>query len=131
MREFLRQRLPEYMIPGWYVLLEQMPLTANGKVNRRALPAPERSSTELDKEYVEPRTEAEEVLAAIMCEVLRIERVSINDNFFEMGGHSLLATQVISRIRKSFLVDMSLRTIFDAPTIAGLAELVGSDTQAK
>ena len=98
-----------------------MPLTRNGKVDRRALPAPEEVWSEGETEFVAPRTPIEEVLAGIWCDVLRTTRIGVNDNFFELGGHSLLATQVISRIREAFSIEIPVRAIFEKPTLAMLA----------
>ncbi|MHC5759315.1 non-ribosomal peptide synthase/polyketide synthase [Nostoc sp.] len=120
LRQFLKSRLPEYMVPSVFVILESLPLTPNGKVNRRALPAPEPSSELLEK-YVAPRTPIEEILALIWQQVLKVELVGRHDNFFELGGHSLLATQLISRVRSSLKVELPLRSLFAAPTIAQLA----------
>ncbi|HEX7242004.1 MAG TPA: amino acid adenylation domain-containing protein, partial [Longimicrobiaceae bacterium] len=118
LRGRLGGKLPGYMVPGTYVVLERLPLTANGKVDRRALPAPERGPEE---EFVGPRTAAEELLAGIWAEVLRVERVGVEDNFFVLGGHSLLATQVVSRARQAFGVEVPLRALFEAPTVSALA----------
>ncbi|MFN6515779.1 MAG: non-ribosomal peptide synthase/polyketide synthase [Nostoc sp. CreGUA01] len=120
LRQFLKSKLPEYMVPSAIVILESIPLTPNGKVDRRALPAPEPSSELLDK-YVAPRTPIEEILALIWQQVLKVELVGRHDNFFELGGHSLLATQLISRIRNNLKVELPLRSLFAAPTIAQLA----------
>ncbi|MBV9773817.1 MAG: amino acid adenylation domain-containing protein, partial [Gemmatimonadetes bacterium] len=118
LRERLSRRLPEHMVPGAIVVLDRLPLNANGKVDRRVLPAPEQGT---GAEYVAPRTAAEEVLSGIWAEVLGAERVGIEENFFELGGHSLLATQVVSRVRQAFGVELPLRALFEAPTVAGLA----------
>jgi acyl carrier protein len=118
----LSKRLPEYMVPAAYVRLEALPLTPNGKVDRRALPAPELASAE--ERYVAPRTPVEEVLAGIWAEVLRLERVGVEESFFELGGHSLLATRAVSRVREAFGVELPLRAIFESPTVAGLAPQV-------
>ena len=120
-REYLRERLPEYMVPSAFVVLERMPLTANGKVDRKALPAPGPSAGE-GGGYVAPRTAAEEVLAGIWSEVLGASRVGVTDDFFALGGHSLLATQVASRVREVFGVEVPLRSLFEHPTVEGLAE---------
>jgi hypothetical protein len=112
------------MIPAAFVLLEELPLTPNNKINRRTLPAPEFSRAELADEFVAPRTPTEELLAGIFAQVLGVERVGVRDNFFELGGHSLLATQVISRTRAAFQVEVALRCLFEAPTVAGLGEVV-------
>ena len=121
LRQFLKAQLPEYMVPSAFVILESLPLTSNGKVDRRALPAPDFQSEE---QYVAPRSPIEEILAAIWIKVLKVEQVGIHDNFFELGGHSLLATQLISRIRKAFKVEMPLRELFVAPTVAALAQVI-------
>ncbi|MUG94288.1 amino acid adenylation domain-containing protein [Scytonema sp. UIC 10036] len=120
-REFLSAKLPEYMIPRAIVILESLPLTPNGKVDRRALPAPD-ISREFSDQYVAPRTPVEEILSLIWTQVLKVERVGIHDRFFELGGHSLLATQLISRVRNSFKVELPLRSLFAAPTIAALSQ---------
>jgi amino acid adenylation domain-containing protein len=122
LREHLRESLPEYMVPSAFVVLEQLPLTPAGKLDVRALPAPELGPAE--ETYVAPRTPTEEVLAGIWAEVLRLERVGVKDNFFEVGGHSLLATRVVSRVRDVFAVELPLRALFESPTVAGLAPQV-------
>jgi amino acid adenylation domain-containing protein len=119
LRAHLRRSLPEYMVPAAFVVLEAMPLTPNGKVDRKALPAPDLASAE--GEYVTPRTPVEEVLAEIWAEVLRLERVGVHESFFELGGHSLMAIRVISRVRAVFGVELPLRVLFEGPTIAELA----------
>jgi len=117
LRVYLKQRLPEYMVPSDFVTLTELPLTPNGKVDRKALPAPEHSGREDVSGYVPARTPVEEVLSGIWEQVLRVERVGVHENFFELGGHSLLATQVISRIREAFRVELPLRVIFESPTV--------------
>jgi hypothetical protein len=124
LRRFLKQRLPDPMVPSAFVLLETLPLTANGKVDRRALPEPDRTRPDLEPTFVAPRTPIEEVLAGIWAQVLDVHPVGIHDDFFELGGHSLLATQIMSCVRDALLVDLPLRTLFDVPTIAGLAQSV-------
>ncbi|MDZ8090962.1 MAG: amino acid adenylation domain-containing protein [Nostoc sp. DedQUE05] len=124
LRQFLKAKLPEYMVPSAFVLLESLPLTSNGKVDRRALPKPELDSILLEK-FVAPRTPMEEMLAQIWAEVLKVEQVGIHDNFFELGGHSLLATQLLSRIRTSFKVELALRELFARATVAELAQSIG------
>lgn len=121
LRGYLKERLPDYMVPSIFILLEKLPLTPNGKVDRRALPAPEVGERALETNYVEPQSPIEEVLCAVWSELLGVERVGINDNFFDLGGHSLLATQLISRVTESFAVELPLRTIFDLPTVRELA----------
>ncbi|MFL9459672.1 non-ribosomal peptide synthase/polyketide synthase [Scytonema tolypothrichoides VB-61278_2] len=123
LRQFLKAKLPEYMVPSAFVILESLPLTPNGKVDRRALPKPELDSTRLEK-YVAPRTPVEEILAQIWAQVLKVEQVSIHNNFFELGGHSLLATQLVSRIRNIFTVELPLRELFAAATVAELAQSI-------
>jgi acyl carrier protein len=112
------------MLPSVYVVLDKLPLTPHGKVDRQALPRPEGTERELDVPFVAPRNAIEEVLAEVFGEVLRVERVGVNDNFFDLGGHSLLATQLVSRVRKDFQPDLPLRKIFEAPTVAALAALL-------
>jgi amino acid adenylation domain-containing protein len=119
LRAHVRRSLPEYMVPSAFVFLDALPLTPNGKVDRKALPAPELASAE--GRYVAPRTLVEEVLAEIWAEVLRVERVGVEESFFELGGHSLLATRVVSRVRELFGVELPLRALFDGPTVAELA----------
>ncbi|HEY0737636.1 MAG TPA: amino acid adenylation domain-containing protein, partial [Herpetosiphonaceae bacterium] len=120
LRQHLGSRLPSYMVPSTIVILEALPLTAHGKVDRRALPAPEITSAPADT-FVAPRTPVEELLAESWAGVLRLHRVGIHDNFFDMGGHSLLATQVISRVRDLFQVELTLRSFLETPTIAKIA----------
>ena len=124
LRNFLKRKLPEYMVPSTFVFLGALPLTPHGKVDRRALPEPDQERPEITHSYVAPRTPAEAAIAAIWSMVLKLERVSIRDNFFDLGGHSLLATQVISRVRAAFQMDLPLRTLFEAPTIEGLSTAI-------
>jgi amino acid adenylation domain-containing protein len=123
LRHFLKQKLPDYMVPGAFVVLEALPLTRNGKVDRRALPAPDLRK-ELEESFVAPRTPIEEMLASIWSNILLIDSVGVHDNFFTLGGHSLLATQVISRVRDTILIELPLRSLFEAPTIAEFASRV-------
>lgn len=118
LRAYLKDRLPDYMIPSAFKLLEELPLTPNGKIDRKALLRMPLDNSGLEKSYVPPSTPEEEVVAEIWADVLSVGRVGLHDNFFELGGHSLLATQVISRVRKMYQVDLSLRYLFENPTIA-------------
>src|SRR5262245_12731193 len=122
LKSYVRERLPEYMVPGVIVELKRLPLTANGKVDRKALPEPVMGE-ELD-EGEEARTAVEEIIAGIWAEMLRVERVGVNRNFFELGGHSLAATRVVSRVREVLGAEVAVRAIFETPTVAGLAEVV-------
>jgi acyl carrier protein len=115
---YLRAQLPATMVPSSFVFLDKLPLTPNGKVDRSRLPMPE---TVQRGEFVAPRTPVEEKIAEIWAEVLRVDRVGIDDNFFDLGGHSLLATQVVSRMRTFFNYDIPLRSLFEAPTVEALA----------
>ncbi len=124
LRQFLKEHLPEYMIPAAFVILKALPLTPNGKVDRRILPKPEITNAELETTFVAPRTALEAKLAEIWCTVLHREQVGIYDNFFELGGHSLLITSVISRIQEHFSIVLPLRSLFTAPTIAELSQLI-------
>ncbi|MGB7922916.1 MAG: AMP-binding protein, partial [Pyrinomonadaceae bacterium] len=121
LRSYLQRHLPEYMVPAAYVFLDEFPLTQSGKVDKRALPAPDLSRTMGDQPYQAPRTPVEAILAGIWGELLKIERVGINDNFFTLGGHSLLAMQLLSRVREAFQVELPLRAIFESPTVVGMA----------
>ncbi len=120
LRDFLRRKLPDYMVPSFFVALEAFPLTPNGKLDRKALPPPDAAHPERGDPYVAPRTPVEEVLAGIWSRVLRVERVGVQDGFFDLGGHSLLATQAVSRARDAFHLELPLRWLFETPTVAGL-----------
>ena len=120
LRAFLREQLPDYMMPAAVIELAELPLTPTGKVNRRALPAPEYDA-QLKESYVAPRTPAEQLLAAVWGEVLKVSRVGVNDNFFELGGHSLLAVRLFARLEKDFGKRLPLATLFQAPTVRQLA----------
>ena len=125
LRRTCRTRLPDYMVPSSFVQLEALPLTANGKVDRRALPAPQTSVG--DETYVAPRNYREIRLAAMFADVLGLDRVGLHDNFFEIGGHSLLATKVVSRIRAAFGTELPLRRVFESPTVSELARCLGEE----
>ncbi|WYL99225.1 MAG: amino acid adenylation domain-containing protein [Gloeotrichia echinulata CP02] len=124
LRNLIKKKLPDYMIPTAFVFLEALPLTPNGKINRRALPAPDTTQRNLEVDFVAPRTATEQELATIWAEVLKVKQVGIHDNFFELGGHSLLATQVISRLREAFSLEFPLRYLFENSTIAELSQTV-------
>jgi thioesterase domain-containing protein/acyl carrier protein len=127
LRAFLKERVPEYMIPAAFVYLNSLPLTLNGKVDRRALPAPDWQRPEDHIGYVAPRTEVEAVLAEIWAEILKVERVGIHDNFFELGGHSLMGSRLVARVCKELQVDVPLRRLFECPTVAALADRLSGD----
>jgi len=131
LRSFLKQKLPEYMVPSAFVFLNEIPLTPNGKLDRKALPEPDQSRPELDEGSAAPRTPVEEILSTIWAGILKLGKVDIHDNFFQLGGHSLLATQVISRINDVFATDVQLRRLFETPTIVGLAASIDAYLAAK
>ena len=131
LRGFLDARLPGYMVPSTFVELDALPLTGSGKINRRALPEPDIASFKSEREYVEPRTQAERTIAGIYTKVLGIERVGAADNFFDFGGHSLQATQVVSRLRDAFGVTVTLRDIFEAPVVEALAKVIEQATNGR
>jgi amino acid adenylation domain-containing protein len=131
LRRHLKHKLPEYMIPSLFVRLDALPLTNSGKVDRRALPAPEPDQEERGEEYVAPRSVVEEMLASIWSEVLGGVKVGVNDNFFDLGGHSLLATQVMSRVREAFGIEIALRSLFEQPTVEELAETIAEGLRAE
>ena len=122
LRGALGRELPEHLVPSAIVVLDALPLTPNGKLDRRALPAPEYSGGAVRRL---PRTPREEVLCGLFAETLGVERVGIDDNFFELGGHSLLATRLISRLRSVLDVEVSIRALFEAPSVAGLDQSLG------
>ncbi|MFE1744013.1 amino acid adenylation domain-containing protein [Coleofasciculus sp. H7-2] len=123
LRSFLKEKLPEYMVPSAFVVLKALPLTPNGKIDRSALPAPETIKPVADT-FVAPRNGVEEVLAGIWIQLLKLEKVGIYDNFFDLGGHSLLIPQLLAKMRETFQIELSLRDFFDAPTIADLARSI-------
>jgi amino acid adenylation domain-containing protein len=121
LRSFLKQTLPEYMLPAAFVMLEALPLSPNGKVDRQTLPQPRPTDFSPERAFVAPRTPIEDALARILADVLGLERVGVHDNFFDLGGHSLLATRVVSRLQEALSVELTLRQIFETPTVGGLA----------
>lgn len=123
LRTFMKQKVPEFMVPSNFVLMDALPLTANGKVDRKALPKPDVAKS-LAENYVAPRSDIERDMADIWAKILKLERVGIHDNFFELGGHSLLAAQLLSRIRQQFAVEIQLRLLFEASTVAELADRI-------
>jgi amino acid adenylation domain-containing protein len=130
LRDFLEDKLPDYMVPSAFVALDTLPLTPNGKLDRLALPAPSLARPELDTNFVAPRTPVEKQLVEIWEEVLGLERVGIHDDFFGLGGHSLLATRVVSRVRGALRAELPLRYLFETPTVAGLAERIEAVQQS-
>ncbi|MEW6737530.1 MAG: amino acid adenylation domain-containing protein, partial [Acidobacteriota bacterium] len=125
LRAYLKEKLPEYMLPSAFVMMECLPLTPNGKVNRRALPAPQLADTMIASEgYLAARSPIEEIVVEIWTSVLNIDPIGVNDNFFELGGHSLLATQLMSRVRDTLRIEIALRSLFEYPTVAGLAKKI-------
>jgi amino acid adenylation domain-containing protein len=124
LRAYLKRKLPEYMTPSAYVIMDKMPLSPNGKIDRSALPAPEQSLWGLTKEFILPRTPVEAALTEIWSRVLGAESIGVNDNFFEIGGHSLLAVRLLSQIREFFRVALPMRSVFESPTVASMAALI-------
>ena len=123
LKRFLEEKLPNYMVPAVFVILDSFPLTPNGKVDRRNLPASDRSRPDLQETFVAPRNPIEQKLAVIWAELLGLNQIGVNDNFFHLGGHSLIATQMLSRVRE-FQVELSFQQIFENPTIVCLAQLI-------
>lgn len=122
LRDHIRTQLPEYMIPANFMLLEEFPLTPNGKINRLELPSPQPTTHQAPIKNIAPRTENEKAIAQIWAEILRVPQVNVHDNFFELGGHSLLAVRVINRIREVYEIELSMTTLFEAPTLATLCQ---------
>ena len=123
LKDFLKERLPEYMLPTSFVVLDALPLTTTGKVDRNALPT-DQIGVEANENYLAPQTPLEQVLAGIFSQILSLERIGADDSFFDLGGHSLLATQILSRVREAFQLELPLRKFFRAPTVAGLAATI-------
>ena len=130
LRGALARELPDYMIPSAFVPLDALPLTPNGKIDRRRLPAPDLDA-QIAHSYVAPRNAMEETLCRIFAEVLGLERVGVDDDFFQLGGHSLSAMQIASRIGSTFNVEFPLRTLFTAPTISGVATTLAAIERAQ
>ncbi len=124
LRRCLKQKLPEYMIPASFVVLNELPLTPNGKIDRSALPAPDRSRRGLEGIFEAPRTPVEQEVARIWCEVLNLEEVSVHDNFLDLGGQSLLATRIVSRLQRVLQTELTVRNLFENPTIASFSTVV-------
>jgi acyl carrier protein len=134
LRSFIKGKLPAYMLPSAFEVLEKIPLNANRKVDRKALPVPKKKSADLVQDFVAPRTASEERVAKVWSEVLQFEPIGIHDNFFQLGGHSLMAIQVISRVRDQMQVELPLRTLFENPTVSELCvaiESYSNDGKAK
>src|SRR5262249_28418898 len=129
LRRYLKQKLPEYMLPSRFVIMDHLPLTANGKVDRQALPTPSRVQSISEGSFVTPGAPLEDLYARLSAEVLGLERIGIHDNFFELGGHSLIATQLISRISEVLNIKLPLRSLFEEPTVAGMAQNIQSARQ--
>jgi acyl carrier protein len=131
LRNFLKEKLPDYMLPEVFMRLEALPLTPNGKVNRRALPVPEQTRPELEITYTPPRNEMEQKMVSVWQTVLNVEKVGIYDNFFELGGHSLKATKAISKMQRDMGINVKLLDIFRKPTVAELAKDRGQSVYAE
>ena len=128
LREHLRQKLPEYMVPNTFVMLEKFPLTPNGKIDRRSLPSPNDFRPEVESAYLAPRTEMERTMAAIWQAVLHLEKIGVNDNFFDLGGNSLSSAILIAKINRAFKGKLPLSIIFQERTVSRLASLVENST---
>jgi len=125
LREFLRTQLPSFMLPQAFVLLQALPLTPSGKLDRRKLPKPGEVRAAGADGFVAPRTPVEKEIAAVWSELLKHEQIGVHDNFFELGGHSLLAIQLLSRLRSAFDVEIPLRRLFESPTVEGISITIG------
>ncbi|WP_339459290.1 phosphopantetheine-binding protein [Nodularia spumigena] len=123
LQKFLLSQLPDYMLPSIFLVLSALPLLPNGKINRQALPQPE-TVRHANQAYIAPRNSTETLVANILADVLRIERMGVDENFLELGGNSLLAIRVTSRLREAFQLDLPLHSVFEKPTVAGLAERI-------
>jgi amino acid adenylation domain-containing protein len=131
LRDFLKSSLPEYMVPTLFVKIDSLPLTTNGKVDRKSLPAPDEGNRLVDDVFVAPRTPIEERVAEILCALFKVKEVGVHDNFFLLGGHSLLGAQLLTKIRNAFGIDLPLRAVFDAPTIAALSSTIEREIVAR
>src|SRR5262249_50817956 len=129
LNNLLKQKLPNYMLPSSFVMLESLPMTASGKVDRRALPPPTKMRPALSPAFIPPRTPVESGIAKIWTETVCVDEIGIHDNFFELGGDSLLAMQLILTVSKAFRVNLSFRDFFEAPTVAGIAETIEKGLQ--
>jgi pyochelin synthetase len=124
LRDFLQKKLPEYMVPSEFILLDALPLTSNGKVDRLALSGLQGLRSQFKAAYVMPQTETERLIASVWQEILQVEKVGIHDNFFELGGDSLQATKVVARLRETFQINLPLQSLLETPTLANLAEFI-------
>ncbi|MHC5823209.1 MAG: phosphopantetheine-binding protein, partial [Nostoc sp.] len=124
LRSFLKENLPDYMVPTAFVPMKTLPLTPNGKVDRKALPAPDNLRPQLEATYIKPQTDLEKAIATVWQKALKLEKVGIHDNFFELGGHSLLLVQVHNQLRQIFPANLSMLEMFRYPTISSLAEFL-------
>lgn len=131
LRNYLKANLPDYMVPGIFMAIDQIPRTPIGKVDRKALPVLDQDRPELEHEYVAPRNPVEQMIADLWAKTIGIEKVGIYDNFFDLGGHSLMATQIISRLRNTYHVEIPLRKLFEAPTVANLAMVIAEAQAAQ
>ena len=132
LRNFLQEKLPNYMVPSEFVLLDKLPLTPNGKLDRSALPSIQGRGQrpQLRTDYVSPKTKNEKCVVAVWQEVLKVDKIGIYDNFFELGGDSLLATRIIAQTRKIFEIELPLVIIYESPTVAGVLEKIEALTPA-
>jgi non-ribosomal peptide synthetase component E (peptide arylation enzyme) len=131
LRQFLQEKLPDYMIPSVFVILDEFPRTTTGKVDRRSLPAPDRFRPELDSQYTPARNSTEKLLVAIWAKVLGLDCVGIHDNFIDLGGHSLAATRVISRVINTLKIDLPVKSLFESPTVADMAMVITQNQSKK
>jgi hypothetical protein len=121
---YLRTKLPDYMVPSAFVIMNSLPLTPTGKIDRRALPQPDKAARDSKLPFVAPRNSVERELTEVWCEILGLDRVGIHDNFFDLGGHSISATQIVARLQRIFHLDLPLATLLVNPTVSGMAEVI-------